>query len=540
MRTAFCAVAFLAFAILATRAARVGLAGDYVDPVGKISAQDEALYANSSIHMAREGGWLTPMFMGRYALYKPPLLIWMSAASARVAGVSRFALRFPVVLLAALAAGLVFLWAAEVRSWQAGVCAAVLLISNHLWHVLGSMAMTDGMLAAFSIAALYCLFSDPWLESQQYRWGYCAASAAAILTKGIAGTLPILVLLLHAAAAPRKYRPRPQSVALAIAMAVLLASPWFIYQMAAHGRWFWTEHVGVEILGYGTGAPPQTSHESASAFYWLRLAVLDPVLLAITAGALPWFVIALRRRTLEATLLACWTVAVLACVLIWQYRNAAYLLPLAPAMALIAACYTPLLSGRAAPVLLALVGAAFLSKLEMPRNAWGLSFERSTIQTLAPVISGYCEQGRDYELILVGLQDDLYASTLPLARLRYALISAAAVPTGYGMDFRSMGITLTAEEFQNLPRLEPVFRDRLRAWGLDSSAPIGSLILVRSAQQLGEIARTHPLSDFLLGSYLRDSMGAQPEHAWTDAGAGYSFLLARHSSVHAAPAGCRL
>ena len=135
MQRALCAVAALALAILLLRAASVGLAGDYVDPISKVTAQDEALYANSSIHMARAGTWLTPMFMGRYALYKPPLLMWASAVSARILGVSRLALRLPVALLSSLAVGLIFLWAAELRSWQAGACAALLVASNHLWHV---------------------------------------------------------------------------------------------------------------------------------------------------------------------------------------------------------------------------------------------------------------------------------------------------------------------------------------------------------------------------------------------------------------------
>ena len=111
MRRAFFAVALLALACLLVRAARVGLAGDYIDPISRITAQDEALYSHSAIAMAREGDWLTPRFMGRYALYKPPLLIWGAALATRILGVSRLALRLPGVILSALALGLLFLWA---------------------------------------------------------------------------------------------------------------------------------------------------------------------------------------------------------------------------------------------------------------------------------------------------------------------------------------------------------------------------------------------------------------------------------------------
>ena len=121
MQRAFYAVALLALACLLIRAARTGLAGDFVDPINRITSQDEALYAHSAIAMAQHGDWLTPKFMGRLALYKPPLLIWASAFSARILGVSRLALRLPIALFCGLAICLVFLFAAEsLLSWQAG------------------------------------------------------------------------------------------------------------------------------------------------------------------------------------------------------------------------------------------------------------------------------------------------------------------------------------------------------------------------------------------------------------------------------------
>ena len=153
MRRALCAVALLALACLLLRAARVGLAGDYIDPISKITAQDEALYSHSAIAMAREGGWLTPRFMGRYALYKPPLLVWTAGVSAKLLGVSRLSLRLPGAILSALALGLIFLWAGELAGWQAGAVAGALLLSNHLWHTLAALCMTDGLLLACYIAA---------------------------------------------------------------------------------------------------------------------------------------------------------------------------------------------------------------------------------------------------------------------------------------------------------------------------------------------------------------------------------------------------
>ena len=525
MRLFLAVLSAIALLSLVPGAARVGLAGDYVDPVGRVMAQDEALYANSSIHMAREGGWLTPEFMGRYALYKPPLLYWLSAAAARVFGISTLVLRLPVAAIAALAAALVFLWAAELGGWPAGVLAFALLISNHLWHTLSGMALTDGLLAAFLIAALYALFTDPWLESKACFWGFSASVTASILTKGIAGVLPLGVLGLYWIAAPSRYRPRFRRVAAAAILAIALAAPWFAWQWTAHGKWFRAEHVDVEILGYGAGAPLQTSPEPASLFYAMRLAFTDPMLLAAALVALPAFVAALRLRAAPAVLLACWLAVTVAAVLSWQYRNIAYLLPMIPALALLAGVYGPLASRTSPWAVLAISLALVAPKAATPDAPWGISFARRE-QPLAPALQNYCRAARANELILVGMGDDLYGSALPLSRLRYALVGASpSIPGPYSMDFARMGIVTTADQFNHLAQWLPVFRERLLQWGLDSTDAVATLIRVSSPADLAEVVRAHPESDFLVPGLYRGA--ADAAHLVVEAYPDYCFLLSR-------------
>ena len=120
------------------------------------------------------------------------------------------------------------------------------------------------------------------------------------------------------------------------------------------------------------------------------------------------------------------------------------------------------------------------------------------MQADAPLVSGYCQRARGNELILVGMDDDLYASTLPLAKLRYCLVGANLTGGRYGMNFGDMGIILTAAQFDGLDQWEPVFRQRLREWGLDSGEPIGTLILAGSPEELARTIGAHPGSDFLL------------------------------------------
>ena len=535
MRRALCAVALLALACLLVRADRVGLAGTYIDSIGKITAQDEALYAHSAIAMARQGDWLTPRFMGRYALYKPPLLVWAAAASCKLLGVSRLSLRLPVAILCALALGLIFLWGSELAGWQAGATAVVLLLSNHLWQTLGSLCMTDGLLVAFYAAAFYALFCDPWLESRAALAGFSGAVAAAILTKGIAGILPLAVLGVYWLAARRQERPGFLRVCLAGILALALAAPWFLYQYAVHPRWFWTEHIAVEILGFGTGAPPQTSQENQALFYLMRLALTDPVLLAFSAVAVPAFLGDLRRRSAAPVLVAAWMAVMLGAALGWQYRNAAYLLPLLPALALLAAGWSPFRTGQYAPWMLVSLGAAFLLKTGAPDLPWGLDFRGGTVQPAAPVLSNYCAQARGNELIVLDATDDLYAAALPLARLRYATVAPLDAPAGpYAMPFAEMGVTVTVDQFNRLAQYSPGFRARLRDWGLDSAAPIASLIAAHGAGELTSLVRAHPESDFLIPAAYREAVRGAPQEAIGGA-AGYLLLLSRTPVARISP-----
>ena len=524
MRLALSVVGALVFACLLFRAARVGLAGDYVDPVSRISAQDEALYSHTAIRMVRHGGWLTPRFMERYALYKPPLLYWLAGVSAKIAGVSPLSLRFPVVLLCALAAALVYWMAAHWQGWQAGVAAVLLLSGNHLWHVLGTLCMTDGVLVSLYIASAACLVWDPLLESRRAFWCYAASVAAAILTKSVAGVIPLGTLALYSVLGPSKQRPPLVRAVSAGAGSVALALPWFLYQLAAHPRWFWREHVMLEILGFGAGAPPQTSQETQAGFYWTRMEAIDAVLLVLALIAIPRLIRELRARSATATLLVCWLIPPVAAVLGWSYRNVSYILPAIPALAIMAAACSPFLPRR--PVwLLAVASIVLIFKVSFPEEPWGISFRRGTVQPLAAALDSYAVRHRANELILVGMDDDLYASTLPLARLRYGLISPGLPAAPYLMPFDEMGIILTSPQFNDLPRLEPEFRQRLHDWGLNSGDAIGTLVLAPSMDALAETIRAHPRSDFLLPD--TDRVAAGTTHEIVEVQPGHLLLLAR-------------
>ena len=116
----------LSFAWFAVTAEESGIASVFCDPVSRIASQDEAVYGREAIEMAAQGNYLTPTYLGRYVLNKPPLMQLLSAISVRMFGVSAWSVRFPSLLAAAAISALIFSLSGECtrhgRRWWRSCC----------------------------------------------------------------------------------------------------------------------------------------------------------------------------------------------------------------------------------------------------------------------------------------------------------------------------------------------------------------------------------------------------------------------------------
>lgn len=518
MRIALVAVFCAALALLSVRAAHLHIADTFLDPIGKVDAQDEAMYASNAFHMARHGNWLTPVYQGRYGLYKPPLLAWLAGASARAFGETAFAARLPVLLIAALSACLLLLW---LRSVAAGIAAALLLLANRLWFTLSTLCLTDALLTAFIAAAALCLYRDPRLESRRARWGFAVATAAAIMVKSVAGIVPFLVLLAFCALAKRGGRPSWRRVLWIVLVVAALVLPWGLYQLAVHPRWFWNEFVLSEIFTYGVSSPIQTTQENQLLFYLKRLFLMDPVLSVLSIAAL--IVCGARTRAcrldtrVEARLLLAWLAVILGTAFLWSYRNVTYLAPAIPALAILAARTIP------PRIAIPIAAVALIVKLGIPTQPWAIDLRPTVLHPSVTMLDGYASQHRNRELILVDPFDGFYSSVLPLPKVRYCFVSPAGVPPQGPLDLHYLGIAVSADEFARLPQLEGTWRARLREWGLDSPEPIATAIVPKSREEVVALIAAHPATDFLLPESYR---GLLPGHTPGESAGGFVLALA--------------
>lgn len=530
--------------VLAWNAGAPGIATAYVDPVGKIPAQDEAVYGASSLEMARakpeiaqakldtihtkletaragpesardgRGDWLTPRFLGRYALYKPPVLYWLSALSTKAGAPPAWAFRIPSLLAGAATATLIFAWLRMSMPIAAALTGVILLLSSHLFFVMSRTGLMDALLTFEIVAAMYALARDPRLESRRSTALYGIASGAAIMTKSTAGLFPLLILgafyaagLYTARRAMSKDGPPVRRLLQVVAIAAAVALPWHLWQLAVHTRWFWSEYILTEQLGSGLGSKIQSTRESHAGYYLKRLLLLDPVL--AVAGVASIFALWKTKpqvppRALTRRLPLIWIAIVLVGCAAFQYRNTSYLLPVYPALALLAASAISKIPRRFASLTLAAAALLLVAKTFAPNQPWGIPFQPESVNPTDAALDAYASLHRGNDLILVDPDDQFYSADLvserSLTHVRYCYLDPHPATARAPLDFEYLGITLTADQFARLAELRPIYVQRLREWGLDSGDAIATVILARDENDVHALIASHPEDDFFVPS----------------------------------------
>ncbi len=536
--TPACALAVfaVALAVLAWGIESAGVAAPYSDPIAHIRAQDEAFYVNSAIRMTEDGDWLTPKVMGRFFLFKPPLLMWMAALCIRVLGLSLTAVRLPSLLLGAVGAAAVFAWAVHARSRTAGVLAAGLLVLSPFWQMLSRLCYTDVTGSAFVILALLPAVFDPRMQRRRTPLAAGAFAAAAILTKSVAGLIPLAALGLYWVVMPRGRGPRFRSLILAGLTTAAVLAPWHLYQAAVHTKWFWADYVQVQLLGIGLTAARNGIFDRPALFYLERLVRMDPVpAMLIVVSFAGIFRVSRSRQNPPAVLAVCWAVVTALALAAFQAKNLPYLAFLVPPLCVLGAVSSPewLLHRPAVPV--ALLGVLFAVKLAAAGAPWSLHPLETPVEG-ARAMRAYYQMNRDAELLDCAPDDEFYSSLIPLKRVRYCFVDPSGQVGRIIPHYPFLGIVLTADQFVGLPELMPGFRTRLAAWGMNSTEPVGTSITLRTPSDLVSILHARPDIDaYVPVEWDEVAKAVAASHWFEQFSDSRAFLLSRTAHVRPGP-----
>jgi len=343
---------------------------------------DEGRYTNVAMHMLDSGDWLNPhrsVDVGHWT--KPPLTYWAIAGSVATFGRNPWAARLPSALAFLLCTWLVWRIARRIAPGGEDV-AALAFATMALPFGASQLITTDFVLAGCETLAVWAFVESRWgAPTQTRRWLLLmwAALALAFLTKGPPGLLPLAVMLAFDRLQPRDQRRRLFDIA-GLALFLAIAAPWFVAVTRSNPG----------LLGYFLGeevvnrVASDEFNRNGQWYGWLQ--VYAPTLLV---GTLPWTPALLRwarrlpadvrgwwrdpqRRASERSWLfpTLWLLLPLLVFCLSRSRMPLYLLPLFPALALLASMQRQR-EGRGLPDWRAIVAwAALLMALKVASASW--------------------------------------------------------------------------------------------------------------------------------------------------------------------------
>ncbi len=326
-------------------------------PLGHVAliSPDEGRYATLALHMLQSGDWVTPRLNGFLYFEKPPLGYWAGALALWAFGSNEFAARlWPA--LSGLGSVAAVGWVAS-RWWdEQAALRAVAMAGSMAWLVANSHFLTlDSSLnlgLSLVLAGLLAGFA-PASSSSHRRAALCIAwvgMAVAVLSKGPVGiVIPAGALVIYSAvehargrgAAWRELWGRLEWRLGGLLFAALTL-PWFVAVSLRNPGFADFFFIHEHLLRYTT----TLHHRGGPWFYFV------PVLLV---GALPWTTLLLQRAWQDmarrgagrttggasplqpSTLLWCWCAFIFVFFSLSSSKLPSYILPMFPALALLAA-----------------------------------------------------------------------------------------------------------------------------------------------------------------------------------------------------------
>ena len=294
---------------------------------------NEARRALPAQAMFLGGDWLLPHLNGELYLTKPPLLYWLAAIAAHIAGAtSEWAVRLPSALAAAATLAMVYMYARrQFGAWPA-LFSAQILIANVTFAMFARRAEIEMLLTALCVASL--LAAIHYIrEGANRRWIYLSyfLLGLAVLTKGplalLFVTLPLLLVAIYQRDA-RCWQVLGSPLGWLIFVAVGLS--WYIAVSWRMGPEIWSAIVHKDMLG--KIQDEATAKPLLSYLLWLLVDFLPVVLLFFIRPKTIWE--KLKGRTDTLILLAAILVPLVIFSLI-SNKHAKYLLPIYPLLALL-------------------------------------------------------------------------------------------------------------------------------------------------------------------------------------------------------------
>ena len=296
---------------------------------------NEPRYAHTARNMLEAGDWITPVYKGRLRSDQPILTYWLIMASAKILNhgkVNEFTARLPFALLGILGILVIFLFGTALRGPRAGFISGLALLFTLEYITTARRCLPDMALCLFILLTLYLFYKGYTSRERKglyYLLAYIPAGLGFLAKGPVAIVIPGGVALLYLAfrrdlRETKKLRIFP---GLMVFLAIVL--PWFLAVTPKFSKEFFLLHNLKHAL-------KGLDHQQPWYFYLEAIYIpFAPALFFLPAGAWLW---KKEKEKAQSPLLLplIWFLFPFVLFSLAAAKRVIYLLPIAPALALIA------------------------------------------------------------------------------------------------------------------------------------------------------------------------------------------------------------
>jgi 4-amino-4-deoxy-L-arabinose transferase-like glycosyltransferase len=306
---------------------------------------DESLYATTAWEMQRSGEWIGTTYHGRLDYYntKPPLCVWLIAASFKALGINLVALRLSSVMAAWLSLAALVWWGRKHLDHATAVWSGLVLATTFgfFYPHAGRSASTDALFTFLVMLTVFTLWSA---RARPWRLLVLGPILAAVfLLRGLGILLPVAIIVSYELVTYGVKRPgRWLPTAGALALWLLPVTAWVVARWQIDGfkfleRVFWYDFVARSVSNI-------EDHPGSVFYYlnilqkhhydWIAAAVLALVVFPVPLAKAREFVRLRRADTTPRTLLTIWAVVAFIIPTLMRTKLPWYLHPFYPVFAI--------------------------------------------------------------------------------------------------------------------------------------------------------------------------------------------------------------
>lgn len=315
----------------------------YVVGINSISITDpdEAFYAETAGEMLSHHSFITPLIFEKPQFEKPPLFYWLLILSFKLFGISTFSVRLVPAFFGIIGVLGTYLFMKKIFDERISFYSSLILATNFLVFVSSRMALTDIVFSVFVAFSLYSFYIWHKLKRSNYLIAFAIFSSLAVLTKGPLGiVIPVLAAILFliltkdSAGLKNFMFNKWWLVFLGISL------PWYIYASLKFGKeflWEFFVHDHWHRILYA-------EHKNFDKWYFYPSVILT--------GMFPWtfyFLLSgvnFKKYKSVYLFLFSWILVVFSVFSLAHSKLASYIVPLAPALAVILGISLASLEGK--------------------------------------------------------------------------------------------------------------------------------------------------------------------------------------------------